>query len=102
VGRDAPRFRDYKNELTRFVDGIPFVRDKEGNRVKGENFVDGFGARKARDLTPMTANDFRNALQRNYGPKTINHFLITAKACWNWAIRMRAEVPTTPKQLHLS
>jgi len=88
VERTIYTFRDYRNELAKFVGGFPFVRDKEGHRVRGEGFVEGFGARKARDITPLIANDFRNALPQVYGPKTINHFLIAAKACWNWAIRM--------------
>lgn len=88
VERTVYTFRDYRTELAKFVEGFPSVRDKEGHRVRGESFVEGFGARKARDITPLIAEDFRNALEQVYAPKTINHFLIAAKACWNWAIRM--------------
>jgi len=86
VERTEYTFRDYKNELAKFVAGFPFVRDENGKRVPGEGFVEGHGGKKARDITPLLANEFRNALSQRYAPKTVNHFLIAAKKCWNWAI----------------
>jgi len=96
VERSASTYSDYRNELTKLVKGFPWLyqkrmkRDDPGPRwVKGNPFTDGLGDLRARDLTPLAVGEFRNALADHYGAKTINHWLIACKACWNWAIKMK-------------
>jgi site-specific recombinase XerD len=96
VERSGCTYADYRNELSKLVRGFPWVyqkrlsRDDPGPRwVKGEPFTEGLGGLRACELTRLRAEEFRNALTVPYGPKTVNHWLIACKACWNWAVGMK-------------
>lgn len=96
VERSASTYSDYCNELKKLVGGFPWVYQKRlkrnapgPRRLKGQPFTEGLAELPARSLTPLQAEEFRNALTAHYGPKTINHWLIACKACWNWAIRKK-------------
>jgi integrase len=93
VERSQHTYADYRNELGKLVGGFPWLYQKRMKRadvgerwVKGEPFTEGVGDLRAVELTPLAAEEFRNALAGRYGPKTVNHWLIACKACWNWAV----------------
>lgn len=96
VERTADTYADYAAALCELVRGFPWVfqrRKKDDppdpTHVKGEPFTDGLGGLRARDVTPLAAHEFQTALAKLSSPKTVNHWLIALKACWNWAVRMK-------------
>lgn len=96
VERAPDTYADYSASLCKLVRGFPWVfrrRKKDDppgpTHAKGEPFTDGLGSLRARDVTPLAAQEFQTALAKLSGPKTVNHWLIASKACWNWAVRMR-------------
>jgi hypothetical protein len=56
--------RDYRCELAKLVEGFPHVIDRRKSRpkkvvkVKGDPFTPGLGGLRARDLTPLAAEEF--------------------------------------------
>lgn len=66
-------------------------------------FAKQHGHRKARDVTRLMAQQFKNDWASRayrpgkvYKPKTINHALIGLKRCWNWAIDTGLLAPPNP------
>jgi integrase len=43
---------------------------------------------RVREVTPLVAQEFVQALSCHYSPKSIKHFLTSANAAWNWGIEM--------------
>lgn len=95
--RQPATHHDYAAMLRKLVYGFPWtpLPRKRGeprpdpSHVKGAPFTDGLGPLRARDVTPIAAQEMRNELAKLHRPKTVNNWLIACKACWNWAVRMR-------------
>ncbi len=95
--RQPATLNDYAAMLRKLVYGFPWTRVRwkkgqpkpEPSHIKGEPFTNGLGSLRARDMTPIAAQEMLNALAKLYRPKTVNNWLIACKACWNWAIRMK-------------
>lgn len=95
--RQPATHHDYAAMLRKLVYGFPWKRVpwKNGqpkpvpSHVKREPFTAGLSILRARDVTPIEAQEMLNALAKLHRPKTVNNWLIACKACWNWAIRMK-------------
>jgi len=95
--RQAATVHDYSAMLRKLVYGFPWkpLPHKKGqprpepSRVKMDPFTDGMGSLRAREVTPIAAQEMLNALVKLYRPKTVNNWLIACKACWNWARQMK-------------
>ena len=92
--RQPATYDDYAAMLRKLVYGFPWKpvpRTKgepkpEPSHVKGSPFTEGFGALKAAHVSSLAAGEMQAALAKFCGPKTVNNWLIAARACWNWAI----------------
>lgn len=79
---------DYNTELRKLVDGPRRSLQLERPWSEADRrFQDGHGGLRVRDVTHGIAEEFVNRLTEVYAPKTVNHFLIAANACWNWGLK---------------